>query len=282
MYTRRRGRVWSSLAASLIAAASLPAQASTSESYVLSGPEICAGGPAAALAFKTIASVALDAPACAATSTNFVIQGGFSAHTQSTLGGRPWYIATCPMFTPLRGGTTIEIFGDELHLGSTTSVSIGGNNAPVSSRQPDKVVVTTPANTEPGYKPATLTNGSGTSSQSKAVGYLPMLDLDKPPCPTEPFEIIYRGTQGDLTIWIFSLDRLPVPFPLPPYFYGNLLHPATLTVLFAAGVPTPDGTLRLPVPVLGSSAPKIWLQTLTLATTPGYTPGSFTNLISVF
>ncbi len=281
MPTARRLRTLSAVVAAFFLAVPVSAQASSSESFVVSSPEIASGGPAAGTTLNAVASFGIDVTPCPASSPRWRIVGGFPSHFQSRLGGSPWLIAGCPTYFPLLGGVPIEFRGDEFHLGSSAVATVGGKTARVLGRTRVKVRVRAPTQDAPGWQRAAVRNGGGAASLTRAFGVLPMLDLNKAPCRTAPFDLIYRGTRGDLVIWTFALGRLNRPVAAAPFLYGALLDPGTFGILVATVVPSADGVQRLPIPALGL-VPRIWLQSLAISTNVGYRPGSFTNAISIF
>jgi hypothetical protein len=275
-------RAFSTLALPLLALAPLTAQqqfsgASSSSNYVISSVELGSGEEADTLLYKVQpsqgAGVVVE-PDCA--SATYVITAGFPAVLDATVTGSPWMTAVRPFFVPQFGNPTVRLHGTEMFLGSTPTVTIGGQPAAVGGRTVDEILVTLPDQPVPGFQPVVVTNGLGSTILTEGVGVLPLLENREPMNTATPIEIRYQGTQNDLMILALGFGTTPTPLTLPGYGYSLQLEPSGLITSTFYFVSSPDGRLE----IHGPAIPFVGLfhvQALVLTDNPGYAPGSWTN-----
>lgn len=266
------------LAVSLAAAGPVTAQAAASKNFFLPSNEYGAGGTCASPTFKLSVSIGAGIVAKHAKSPKFNLIGSYQATTTVKVQGRPWLTAVKELLAPMGGGTTVTLQGAELDLGLTTTVKIGGLATKVAKRSRSELAVTVPSLPSPGWKPVSVTNAGGTATLQKGLGVLPLLDLPRPARSKVPFQIVYHGSQGDTILWAMALRKSGTPFVLPPFRHGLELDLFTLVPLPGSTVTHPSGVFRLRVPAVLIAQP-IFLQCLALSRHPGYSPGSFTNLV---
>lgn len=259
------------------------AQAASSSTYFLPTGEQSPGGACASTTYRLKASFGAGVVADLSVSANFKLLGGFNAAIEAPAAGRPWLTGVRPLYGPITGSTApYSLHGTELHLGTATNITIGGHAATVFSRARDHVVVQLPAQPAPGWQAVTATNTGGTAILPEGIGILPMLETAHAVAPNQPFRITYRGAKGDILYLMATGAKLPVAVPLPPYHHGlELNFGAILAFLGPLWVSEPSGEFHLDFPGL-PPGPPIYVQILALPTgSPGYGPGSFTNVISI-
>ena len=261
----------------LLLACALPAQAS-GRTFFLPSAEQGSGGTAVSTTWRITGSFGAGAVPSRATSQRYVLSGGFPASLDVPVTGRPWLTAVRPFYAPIMGGTALQLHGTELHLGASASVKIGGKVAAITSRTRNAIAATLPVQTTPGWTRVDVTAGGETTSLPKAIGILPLIEVSPPAEPGIPFQITYRGTQGDIVVWLLAAGKGPFPFPVPPFHYGFELDIATFLVLTVTPVVAASGTAELPLPAVVWSRP-ILFQTLAVSQTTGYAPGSFSNAV---
>jgi len=266
------------------AAAASAQQSASSPSYFLPGGERAPGGQCASTNFRMEVAVGAGAVAQLSNSANFKLLGGFNAVSDAPVTGRPWLSGASPMYGPYPGGTTHFLHGHELALGAATNVTIGGHAATVVNRWPDRVQITLPAQSSPGWKPVTAVNTGGTAHLSPhGIGILPMCETGWAIEIGQPFRVTYRGTPGDIVLVAVTSDKLPSVLPIPPYNYGFELNLAAIVGLIGPFPATsPTGELHLDFPAGIPLIRPMYVQMLGLTTgSPGYQPGCFTNTISL-
>ena len=262
------------LCASLCTTAFVGAQAASSKTFFLPANEHGAGGQASSTRFRLSGSFDSGAIAQRAASRSFVLNGGFVASHDVRVSGRPWLTGVRPLYAPLKGGTTLTLYGTELHLGLTATLKIGAQVAAVTTRTRDQVQATLPLQPEPGWQAVELNAGGVTTTLPRGLGVLPMLDLDRPRRNGRPFEVSYRGKTGDLVVWLVGAARGP-KIVLPGYGHGFELNLAAFHVLTGTIVSDPSGVQRLALP--GVNSGPLYFQSLVISRDAGYAPGSFTN-----
>ena len=267
------------LTLSLLAEA-LAAQAATSPRYLLLGAETAPGGDATSAKHKLHGRLGEGVVAQRATSSRYVLVAGAVGALEAPTTGRPWLTAVRPLYGPLKGGAALSLHGTELTLGTGAAVTVGGAPATVLSRTRDRIRATMPAQKAPGWQPVTVTAGGATSTLPAGIGVLPMMELERPAQPLEPVTIRYRGAAGDLVVWMLGAGNGPFKVPLPGYGHAFELNLFAFIVLTALPVTSPDGTFALPLPALPWSRP-LHFQGLVLSVHPGWSPGSFTNVVKL-
>ena len=217
-----------------------------------------------------------------ATSANFVLEGSWLAALNGKTLGHPWVTGVSPLFGLLGVQTQHRVHGTELHLGATTSCSVGGIPATVNSRARDQLVVTLGKPTVPGWQSVVVSNGGGTSTLPKGIGILPMLDIESPidNAGSRPSEIVYQGRQGDIVVWMLAAGKSPVVLPIPGYGYGFGLNFLTMIVLTTTPIGAPNGRAALPLPAVAFKRP-LNMQGFVFAPLSPYKPGAFTNVVDL-
>ncbi len=264
----------------LVFSTSVTSQAASSKSFFLTSSELGPGGTCVSQGFRLTAGFGEGVVASRIVSKGYVLTGGFPATLDAKLALQPWLTGLRPLYVPLKGGTALTLHGTELALGANTGVQIGTKNAIVSARTRDSVKATMPAGLEPGWQSVTVTTGGKTSTLQRGIAVLPMLELLKPAEPLLPFTVEYRGAPGDVVVLFVGASKLPFAAPVPPFMHGLELNPAAMLVLNPAVVSAPSGVLHTPLPALAWARPLLF-QAITISKNPGYSPGSFTNLVSL-
>lgn len=259
---------------------SVKSQAASSKSFFLTSSEIGPGGTCVSQGFRLTAGFGDGVVASRVVSKGYVLTGGFPATLDAKLALQPWLTGLRPLYAPLKGGTALTLHGTELALGANTGVQIGTKTAIVSARTRDTVKATMPVGLEPGWQSVTVTAGGQTSTLQRGIAVLPMLELVSAAEPLLPFTVQYRGAKGDVVVLLAGVTRLPFTVPVSPFQHGLELNPAAMLVLDPAVVSEPSGVLQTPLPALPWARPLLF-QAITLSQNPGYSPGSFTNLISL-
>ena len=261
-------------------AGTVSAQAASSKSFFLASSETGPSGSCVSTGFRLTAGVGSGAVPGRAVSKGFVLEGGFPATLDAPLTGRPWLTGVRPLYAPLRGGSALSLHGTELALGAGAAVKIGGKNAVVTTRTRDKIDTTMPTGLAPGWHPVTVTAGGSTTTLTRGLGVLPLLELEKPAEPHYPFTLRYRGSKGDIVVVFVGVAKLPFAVPVSPYLHGLELNPGAMLVLNPAFVSDQNGVLRTPLVALAWARPLLF-QAITISQNPGYKPGSFTNIVTL-
>ena len=269
------------LGALLLTATASIAQPASSPNHFLVAETDAPGANCASAIYKLDVCVGGDF-AADASSKSFSFLGGFKASLDAPVTGRPWITASYPFYANLFGGAAQQIHGTEFLLGPSANVTVGGVPAAVTARTPNRIDVVCPRQFAPGWQPITVTNSGGTAHLTKGVGVLPLLETVNPVEIGQPFQIRYRGNQGDLIYMAVTSLKSVAPAVLPPYHHGLELNLAGFLGLVG---PFPvfnrDGTFTLSFPGVVFPRP-IYVQMLALPTkNNSYEPGSFTNLISL-
>lgn len=207
-------------------------------------------------------------------SSTYVILGGLPAMLSTPVIGRPWVTGVSPFYVPQFGQPQLILHGTEMWLGGTPTVSIGGQNAPVSGRTADTVLVTMPVQPVPGLQPVQITNNLGTTTLNEGVGVLPMLELREPMNGTDPNRIRYHGSSVDFVILGIGTHLAPAGLVLPGFNYSLQLDPNTV-LLTLAYLADAEGRFDVPLPPFPSGWFRV--QALVWSSDPGYAPGSWTN-----
>jgi hypothetical protein len=260
-------------------AASLPlaAQPASGLTHFLVDAENGPGGSAQSLVHRLTGTFSSGVPAARALSTSFVLLGGFPAAIEAPATGRPWLTGVLPAFAPLLGGTPLVLHGTELNLGPVPQVTIGGVAAGTGARTNATLQTVLPPQPKPGYQPVSVQNALGDSTLPAGIGVLPLIDFPVAHQANVPLGLRYLGAQGDQVVLALSLGKGPFPFPIPPFHHGLELDLFTLFVLPPITVTGPNGELVVGLPAAAPAAP-IYFQAFSLTQSPGWFPGSFTNV----
>ncbi|MCC6783069.1 MAG: hypothetical protein IT457_09515 [Planctomycetes bacterium] len=264
----------------LSSTASPPAQSASGTNHFLVAGEVGAGGTSRSFTHVLTGTFAGGVPAVRAFSTGFVLLGGFPAAIEVPATGRPWLCGVRPAFAPLRGGASLVLHGTELDIGPTPVITIGGRPAPTGARTRATIQTTLPNSPPPGYQPVVVNNLLGTSTLPKGIGILPLLELSAAPRANVPFALRYVGATGDLVVFALAAAQGATAIPIPPLHHVLELDLVTLLALPSLTVSRPDGTLELVLPGTPLGGP-LYFQAVTLSQDPGWSPGSFTNLVRI-
>ena len=186
--------------------------------------------------------------------------------------------AAQPVFVTPRSREVVWLSGARLFPGAPT-VAVSGRAASVVAQSPTDVAVRLPNLPEPGWHQITLRNSSGETSLERGIGVLPMLFTDRGPAANIPFTVVFKGTRGDTILWV--VGRSPAPlFQFGSYLHGLEVGLATGKVLPAMAISSNSGELRIALPAGPLQSP-LYVQGLFLTSNPGYTPGSFSNVLQL-
>lgn len=228
------------------------------------------------------AGTASGVAAGSASSISFRLLGGFQASRGAGLYTQPWLSGARPEYTDLGSRTSHSIWGKVLLSGSSTTITVGTVAATVLARTNPVCDVALGGQTEPGWMPIVVRNGAGDVRLDRGIGVRPLLELSQPADPngTRGGTIRFRGTTGDVLVWLMAVQRAPFPLKLPGYGWHLQLDLSRLLVLSASVVTDPNGTLALPLPPVRFLRQPLF-QALVLSRSSSYLPGSFTNTLGL-
>jgi hypothetical protein len=262
---------------SLLFALPLAAQAASGTTHFLVASESSAGGTTQSFVHRLTGTLSSGVPAARATSPGYVLLGGFPAAIETTATGTPWLTHVTPGHGPLLGGTAVTLHGTELNLGPVPQITIGGVAAVPGARTNATLQTVLPRQPRPGYQAVTVQNTSGSSTLSKGIGVLPLIEFPVAHQSNVPLDLRYRGARGDQFVLALALGSNPFPLVLPPFHHGLQLDLFTLFVLPPITVTDPGGVLTIGLPAAAPAVP-IWFQGFSFSQDPGWFPGSFTNV----
>ena len=256
----------------------LPAQAASSQTYLLVAGEQAPGGTGQTTQYRLTAAQGAGVVGQRATSNQYILLGGFVASFDAPTTGRPWLTGVRPLFATMRGAAALQLHGTELNLGLPPTIKIGGQSATIGTRSNAVITTTLPNQPVPGWQPVEVANSLGTSTLPEGIGILPMIDLPRAPTSGVPFALRYRGKSGDQIVWLIALQKSSFGFSLAGFGYALHLDLASLVVLPAYAVTSPDGVFLLGIPAVALTVP-VFVQGFSVSSDPGYSPGSFTNVL---
>ena len=262
---------------SLLLTLSLAAQSASGPNHFLVAGELAAGGSTQSTVHRLTGTFASGALARRATSTGYVLLGGFPAAIDTPASATPWLTQVTPAYGPLLGGTALTLHGTELNLGPVPQITIGGVAAVPGARTNATLQTTLPQQPGPGYQPVTVQSSFGSSTLPKGFGVLPLIDFPVAHQPNVPLGLRYLGAPGDQFVLALALGTSPVQLVLAPFHHGLQLDLFTLVVLSPITVTDPGGELTIGLPAAAPPVP-IWFQGFALSQNPGWFPGSFTNV----
>jgi hypothetical protein len=255
----------------------LAAQSASGLTHFLVASESGTGGSTQSPVHHLVGTFSSGPLARRATSTGFVLLGGFPAAIETTAIGTPWLTSVVPAHAPLLGGTALTLHGTELNLGPVPQITIGGVAAVPGARTNATLQTVLPRQPRPGYQPVTVQNSNGSSTLPGGIGVLPLIEFPVAHQPNVPLGLRYRGAQGDQFVLALALGSNPFPLVLPPFHHGLQLDLFTLFVLPPITVTDPGGVLTIGLPAAAPAVP-IWFQGFSFSQDPGWFPGSFTNV----
>lgn len=268
----------SACAAVLGLGALVAAQAATATAHTLLQHELSDGRQTNSSTYRLDGAFGVGATARRATSQSYVLQGGFSSTLDVSGTGKPWLTAVQSRFITLLGQPTVRLKGTELHLGTRPTVRIGGIATTVVTRTPHQLTTTVPLLRQPGWLPVEVQNSLGTTILPRGIGVLPLLDTDPAPTSGKDFDLVFRGTKGDIVHWAMGIGESP-PLTVPGVHFGFALNPTLFIVFTGFAITNDDGVLRIPIKAQTYPVGLIYLQAMFLSPNPGYAPGAFSNVI---
>lgn len=250
---------------------------SSSVNYFSASKSDADGGSAGSTTYRVAAEIGQLDPAVR-TSSTYRLAGGLGA----TLGVRttgPWVTSAVPRFHTPRSTNLVWLSGQRLaSSGAGTSVTVGGKPAAIVAQSPTDVAIRMPNLPDPGYHEVKISNRLGTTHLERGVGVLPMMFTEGAAASNAPFTLVFKGTKGDSIIWALGFGPGP-KLPLGGFLHGLTLNTSFFRVLPTLGIPDNSGELRLPIPPVPFVF-TIYAQGLFLTANPGYSPGSFSNMLS--
>lgn len=258
----------------------LSAQATSSNKHVVLQNELSDGRGSQSTRYVMHGSIGVGAMARRATSAVFVLEGGLTDSFTVPATGRPWLTAVRPAAATMRSQATITLHGTELDLGTTPTVRVGGEKAPVVSRSRDALTAILPVQHSPGWKPVEITNNIGTTVLPRGIAVLPLIETRPAAADRVPFELVFRGSKGDQVMWAMGIAQGP-PMSFTGVHFGFAIAPPTFIIYSGFTIKRDDGELRLPFQATQYPTGLIYLQALFLSTNPGYAPGAFSNVLNI-
>lgn len=255
----------------------LAAQSASSPTFFLVAGEAGSGGSCQSFLHHLTGTSSAGAPAARAVSPSYVLLGGFPAAIEAPAVGTPWLCGVDPALAPLLGGTPLVLHGTELNLGPAPAITVGGQAAATGARTNATIQTVLPPQPQPGYQPVVVQGPFGSSTLPRGIGVLPLLDLPVAHQANVPFALRYIGAQGDFVVIGLASATSPFTLPFPPFHHGLQLDLSSLLVLPMQPVTSPDGILSLALPATPSAS--IFFQAFVLTQNPGWSPGSFTNIV---
>lgn len=253
---------------------------SASKTWFSPAGEQAPGGSCQSTTYHLTAALGAGAVARPAGSSTYRLAGGFVANLGVATSGKPWLVGVTPLFATLRGQAALTLSGTELDLGSLPTIKIGGQTAVVGTRTKHAITTTLPIQPAPGWQPVEVSNSSGTTILPQGIGVLPMVMADPAAASDVAFDLVFKGTKGDLVYWAIGAAQV-APIPVSGIFYGLGLHPSTYVVVAGFNITDNSGEARLPMPPTPYTTGTIFIQALFSGTNPGYAPASFSNVLRI-
>jgi len=215
-----------------------------------------------------------------ANSANYQLEGGFPATLSTTVPNRPWLTAVRPQVTSINQAGTLTLHGTHLDLGQTPRVRIGATAVTVATRQRDRIAVTIPRLTVPGWQPVTLTTSIGETTLTKGLAVLPLIETRPAPGLMVPVDLVFRGTKGDQVLWVMGIAPGPL-IRLPGIRYGFGLLPPVFIIYSGFKIDAANGELKLTFPATQYGAGITFLQGLFIGNSGQYAPAAFSNVLRI-
>jgi hypothetical protein len=262
-------------------ATGLPAQTftdssgSSSVTYFTESRSDSDGGTATSATYALTATIGQADPSNASSAT-YLLAGGFPGTLDAT-STEPWLTAAQPQFVMPRSTDLVWLSGARLDLGTPT-VDLSGRAATLVAQSGSDVAVRLPSLPAPGFHEIALHNAAGTTSLERGIGVLPMLFTEGAAASDTSFDLVFKGTKGDMIIWAVSRGPGQL-FGFSPYLHGLTIDLTVFRVLDSLLITKDSGELRFSVPPVPFQFPA-YFQALFLTSNPGYAPGSFSNVLS--
>lgn len=247
---------------------------SSSVTYFSEAKSDADGGTSGSNTYQVTAAIGQIDPSVR-TSATYRLDGGFTASLGVTTNG-PWVTSAGPQYVTPRTSNIVWITGSRLNFGPA-AVTVSGVPATVIATSATDIAVRMPPLPSPGWHEIKLTNNGGTTSLERGIGVLPMMYTTSAAVPNKAFDLIFKGTQGDSVVWALGFN----PGPVVPLL--NFLHGLTISTSFVRILPTlritdSSGELRMKFPAVPFLV-TVYTQGLFLSSNPGYSPGSFSNMV---
>jgi len=210
-------------------------------------------------------------------SATYALTGGFAGTLDAT-SSEPWLTDANPAYVMPRSNDLVWLSGARLNL-SQPSVVVSGRPATVVASSATDVAIRLPTLPDPGWHSIALSNFAGTTTIERGVGVLPLLYTEGAPASEVAYDIVFRGTKGDVVIWAMGVNP-GMKFPIAPYLYGLTIDASFVRVLPAMFISANNGEVRFSVPAVTTTM-AFYLQGLFVTNNPGYAPGSFSNLLKL-
>lgn len=250
--------------------------ASSSVTYFSESKTVADGGLANSATYALTATIGQPAPGDVG-STTYALTGGFVGTLDAT-SSEPWLTAANPAYVMPRSNDLLWLSGARLNLG-LPSVVVSGRPVTVVASSATDVAIRLPALPDPGWHSITLSNTAGTTTIERGVGVLPLMYTDGAPASEVEFDIVFRGTKGDVVVWAMGVNP-GTKLPIGPYLYGLTIDASFVRILPAMLITANSGEVRFSVPAVPITI-TFYLQGLFLTNNPGYAPGSFSNLLKL-
>ena len=250
--------------------------ASSSLTYFSESHAAADGGLARSATYVLDAAIGQSVPERADSATYFV-RGGF-ASTLDAFSVAPWLTYARPAYVMPRSSNLLWLSGARLNLGAPT-VTVAGRPAPVVASSGTDVAVQMPTLSDPGWHTVTLRNTAGVSSLDRGVAVLPLLYTQGAPASEVEYDIVFRGSQGDVVVWALGVSP-GVRLSIAPFLHGLTISASYIKVLPSMTVSASNGEARFRVPATPTTM-AIYLQALFLTSNSGYAPGSFSNMLKL-
>jgi len=248
---------------------------SSSITYFSESKSDADGGLAQSFTYRLAAAIGQIDPGVR-TSTTYRFEGGFTATIPVVTKG-PWVTTAFPGFVTPLTTNIVWLSGTRLNVG-TTIVTVSGKPATVVAVSATDVAIQMPTLPTPGWHEVKLTTANGSTSLERGIGVLPIMFADGAAASNKRFDLVFKGTKGDVIIWALGFTPSP-PIQLGPFLHGLTIAGGFIRVLPSLAITEDSGELRLPVPPVPFIT-TVHSQGLFLTSNPGYSPGSFSNRVS--
>jgi len=250
--------------------------ASSSLTYFSETHSVADGGSAHSATYALTATIGQTVPG-EANSATYSLRGGFVSALDA-VSVEPWLTFASPSYVMPRSTDLVWLSGTRLDLGAST-VTVSGRPAAVVASSATDVAIRMPALSDPGWHAITLQNAAGTTSLDRGIAVLPLMYTDGAPASETEYDIVFRGSQGDVVIWAIGVSP-GMRLSIAPYLHGLTISASYIKLLPSMMVSAPDGEIRFSVPATPTTIP-LYVQGLFLTSNAGYAPGSFSNLLKL-
>jgi IPT/TIG domain len=234
-----------------------------------------AGAKTGSATYALRGSIGDQAPA-AANSTTYAVAGGFLATLEAASAG-PWLTSASARIVGPRSTDLVWLRGARLNLGGAPTVTVSGRAATVVAKSNTDVAIRLPSLPTPGWHEVELKNSGGTTSLERGLGVLPILYTEGAPASNAPFDLIFKGTRGDVVAWALGVSPGPV-IPVANFLHGLTINTSFVRVLPTIRISDPSGEFRMSIPPVPFRV-AIYIQAMFVTSNRDYTPGSFSNML---